>query len=162
MKTKIFLIVFFSFIALKAQSSLIIGANASLDVSAGADICADGISGTITGNGTFCGNPTEVESETEKTLPTEFALEQNYPNPFNPSTTISWQSPVGSKQTLKVYDLLGNELVTLVDEYREAGRYEVEFSKGALGNVLNLSSGIYFYKLTAGSFTETKKMTVLK
>ena len=84
MKTKIFFIVFFSLIALKAQSTLIIGANAFLDVSTGADICADSLSGTITGNGTFCGNPTEVESETDNTLPTEYALEQNYPNPFNP------------------------------------------------------------------------------
>ncbi len=89
-------------------------------------------------------------------IPEEYSLEQNYPNPFNPSTTISWQSPVGSRQTLKVYDILGNEVATLVDEYREAGRYEVEF------NASQLSSGIYFYKLTAGSFSQTKKMTIIK
>jgi len=58
------------------------------------------------------------------TLPTEYVLEQNYPNPFNPSTVISWQSPVGSQQTLKIYDILGNEVATLVDEYKPAGRYE--------------------------------------
>ncbi len=55
-------------------------------------------------------------------------LHQNYPNPFNPSTKISWQSPVGSWQTLKVYDVLGNEVATLVNEYRNAGSYEVEFN----------------------------------
>lgn len=87
---------------------------------------------------------------------TEFSLEQNYPNPFNPSTKISWQSPVASHQTLKIYDLLGNEIATLVDEYREAGRYNVEFDAS------NLASGLYIYKLTAGSFTSSKKMTVIK
>ena len=60
--------------------------------------------------------------------PTNFSLQQNYPNPFNPSTKISWQSPVSSKQTIKVFDVLGNEVATLVDEYREAGRYEVKFA----------------------------------
>ena len=93
-------------------------------------------------------------------LPSEFALNQNFPNPFNPSTKISWQSPVSSWQTLKVYDILGNEVATLVDEYREAGRYEVEF-QSAVGN-RQWASGIYFYRLTAGSFTEVKKMILSK
>ena len=69
---------------------------------------------------------TDVESGVD-VLPNNFVLEQNYPNPFNPSTTISWQSPVGSHQTLKVYDLLGNEVATLVDEYLPAGTYQVNF-----------------------------------
>ncbi|MBK7377929.1 MAG: T9SS type A sorting domain-containing protein [Ignavibacteriales bacterium] len=86
----------------------------------------------------------------------EFTLSQNYPNPFNPSTKISWQSPVGSWQTLKVYDILGNEVATLVNEEKPAGTYEVEF------NVSQLSSGIYFYKLQAGDFIATKKMIVIK
>lgn len=98
--------------------------------------------------------PTGVEDNVE--IPGDFTLEQNYPNPFNPSTRISWQSPVGSRQTLKVYDVLGNEVATLVDEYRDAGVYEVEFDAGGL------SSGVYFYKLTSGSFAETKKMIVIK
>jgi len=97
-----------------------------------------------------------TDVEDEKQIPSEFSLEQNYPNPFNPSTRISWQSSVGSHQTLKIFDLIGNEVATLVDEYREAGRYEVTFEAS------RLSSGIYFYKLTAGSFVEIKKMTVLK
>jgi hypothetical protein len=86
----------------------------------------------------------------------EFRLNQNFPNPFNPSTKISWQSPVGSHQTLKVYDVLGNEVATLVNEYRNAGSYEFDF------NTSSLSSGIYFYRLSAGSYTQTKKMTLLK
>jgi hypothetical protein len=88
--------------------------------------------------------------------PGDFKLYQNFPNPFNPTTKISWQSPVSSWQTLKVYDLLGREVATLVDEFRPAGSYEVEF------NASRLSSGIYFYKLQSGSFIETKKMIVLK
>ncbi len=97
-----------------------------------------------------------VSVEVEVTSPLTFSLEQNYPNPFNPSTTISWQSPVSSNQTLKVYDILGNEVATLVDEYKSAGSYEVEF------NASHLPSGTYFYQLRAGSFVETKKMILLK
>jgi len=99
--------------------------------------------------------------EVEVNPPYEFALEQNYPNPFNPSTKISWQSPVGGWQTLKIYDVLGNEVVTLVDEYKPAGVYEVEFSVGQ-NSILSLSSGVYFYQLKAGSFIETKKMILIK
>ncbi len=92
----------------------------------------------------------------------DFKLFQNYPNPFNPNTKISWQSPVSSWQTLKVYDVLGNEVATLVDEYREAGRYEVEFNAVGTHRGVSLPSGIYFYRLTAGSFTEVKKMVLTK
>ena len=87
---------------------------------------------------------------------TEYVLEQNYPNPFNPSTKISWQSPESSWQSLKVYDVLGNEVATLVDEYKPAGSYEVEFSAAGL------SSGMYFYKLEAGNYIETKKMILIR
>jgi hypothetical protein len=90
----------------------------------------------------------------------KYYLSQNYPNPFNPSTKISWQSPVGSWQTLKVYDILGNEVATLVDEYRNAGSYEVEFNSAS--SIKNLASGIYFYRLQAGDYVETKKMILLK
>jgi hypothetical protein len=86
----------------------------------------------------------------------EFRLFQNYPNPFNPVTSLSWQSPVSGWQTLKVYDVLGNEVATLVDEERPAGRYEEQF------NAADLTSGIYFYRLQVGNFAETKKMTLLK
>lgn len=94
--------------------------------------------------------------EDENALPAEFALNQNYPNPFNPSTKISWQSPVGSYQSLKIYDILGNEVATLVNEFRDAGVYEVEFDASGL------TSGVYFYKLQIGNNTFTKKMAVIK
>jgi len=102
------------------------------------------------------GSPVSVEDENTLQAPISFNLYQNYPNPFNPSTKISWQSSVSSHQTLKVYDVLGNEVATLVDEYRNAGSYEINF------NAIGLSSGIYFYKLQAGSFVETKKMILLR
>lgn len=85
-----------------------------------------------------------------------FNLFQNYPNPFNPATKIRWQSPVNSRQTLKIFDVLGNEVVTLVDEYKEAGRYEINFDASML------SSGIYFYQLNTGDFISMKKMILLK
>jgi hypothetical protein len=94
--------------------------------------------------------------EDESIDPNNFNLLQNFPNPFNPSTKISWQSPVGSHQTLKIYDVLGNEITTLVDEYRTAGRYEVNF------NAANLPSGVYFYRLQAGDYVQTSKMILLK
>jgi Secretion system C-terminal sorting domain len=97
---------------------------------------------------------TAVESEK---MPREnFILLQNYPNPFNPSTKISWQVPVGSWQTLKIYDVLGNEVATLVDEYKPAGSYEVEW------NASEYPSGVYFYQLTTGNYIETMKMILLK
>ena len=85
-----------------------------------------------------------------------FNLSQNYPNPFNPSTKISWQSPVSGWQTLKVFDVLGNEVATLVDEFRNSGSHDIEY------NTYKLSSGVYFYQLKAGDFVETKKMIFLK
>ncbi len=96
------------------------------------------------------------EIEAEILPPLIFSLEQNFPNPFNPITAISWESPSGSWQTLKIYDLLGNEVAILVDEYRPAGKYEIEL------DATSLPSGIYFYKLQAGNYVETKKMVLLK
>ncbi|MFA5804572.1 MAG: alpha-amylase family glycosyl hydrolase [Melioribacteraceae bacterium] len=92
------------------------------------------------------------------TIPTEFKLEQNYPNPFNPTTVISYQLSVAGHVTLKVYDILGREVATLVDEFKQAGKYNSQFS------ILNsqLSSGVYFYRLTAGDFVGIKKMILLK
>jgi hypothetical protein len=89
-------------------------------------------------------------------IPSSFKLGQNYPNPFNPSTKISWQSPVGSRQTLKIYDALGKEVATLVDEFKPAGTYEVEFDAN------KLSSGVYFYKLTIDNFSSIKKLLLIK
>ena len=94
-------------------------------------------------------------------LHAKFSLEQNFPNPFNPSTKIKYSIPsVGTRLALsvqlKVYDVLGNEVAILVNEYKPAGNYEIEF------NASKLSSGVYFYQLKAGSFVETKKMLILK
>jgi photosystem II stability/assembly factor-like uncharacterized protein len=87
---------------------------------------------------------------------TTYKLEQNYPNPFNPTTKISWQSLVSSRQVLKVFDVLGNEIAVLVDEEREAGYHSIDF------NASDLPSGVYFYQLRAGAFVETKKMLLLR
>lgn len=95
-------------------------------------------------------------AEVEFVLPLEFSVEQNYPNPFNPVTTISWQSPENGHQALVIYDVLGNEVVKLMDEVKPAGRYEVSF------NASGLSSGVYFYKVTSGKFVETRKMLLMK
>ncbi len=92
----------------------------------------------------------------EALQPNEFYLKQNYPNPFNPTTKISWQSPVSSRQLIKIYDVLGNVVATLVDEFKPAGKYDVEF------DAANLPSGIYFYKLEAGKFTSAKKMLLVR
>lgn len=100
-------------------------------------------------------NTTSV-SDGNNLQPLNFVLYQNYPNPFNPSTVITWQSAVNGYQTLKVYDVLGRELVTLVDEYLYAGKYEVVFDASGL------ASGIYFYELNAGEFREAKKFVLLK
>ncbi len=88
--------------------------------------------------------------------PSEFFLSQNYPNPFNPITTIQYQIPQLSFVTLKVYDVIGNELVTLVNEEQSLGYYSIKF------DATIFSSGIYFYQLQAGSFIETKKMVLMK
>lgn len=101
-------------------------------------------------------DPTIIEENEDENLPTEFALNQNYPNPFNPATTIQYSIPEKSNVILEVYDVLGNEVVTLVNEYLPAGTYETEFSAD------RLSSGIYFYQLHAGSFVETRKMVILR
>ena len=89
-------------------------------------------------------------------IPNNFELKQNYPNPFNPSTNIDFAIPQSSFVNLKVYDILGREAATLVNEEKPAGNYQIEF------NAANHPSGIYFYKLQAGSFTESKKMILLK
>jgi hypothetical protein len=95
-------------------------------------------------------------SENQSNLPNDYSLLQNYPNPFNPTTTISYAIPLQSFVSLKVYDILGNEVATLVNEEKQAGNYEVQF------NASNLSSGVYLYKLQAKDFTELKKMILLR
>jgi hypothetical protein len=89
-------------------------------------------------------------------MPTQFGLDQNYPNPFNPTTTISYGVPQQSMVTLKVYDILGNEVATLVNEVQQAGNHAISFDAS------KLTSGVYIYRMQAGSFTQTKKMILLR
>ncbi len=92
----------------------------------------------------------------ESLFPKTYMLSQNYPNPFNPTTTISYQIPVAGQVTLKVYDVLGREVRTLVSAKQNRGSYSVTFDAGGL------ASGVYFYRLAAGTFSESKKMIVVK
>ena len=85
-----------------------------------------------------------------------YDLKQNYPNPFNPSTTIIYQIPQSSFVTLNIYDVLGNEIETLINEEKQTSTYEITW------NAENLPSGVYFYQLKAGDFVETKKMVLMK
>ncbi|MFA7418683.1 MAG: T9SS type A sorting domain-containing protein [Melioribacteraceae bacterium] len=106
---------------------------------------------------------------TKEVIPNTFSLSQNYPNPFNPSTTIEYTIPVETRHgeslqhvSLKVYDVLGREVATLVDEYKQAGNYKVTFNMHHLSTPLEMTSGVYFYRLQAGSYNETKKLCLIK
>ena len=105
--------------------------------------------------GEINGNYTSISSNI-KNIPTEFRLYQNYPNPFNPSTRIKYSIPVDGNVKLKIYDVLGNELFSLIDEYKSVGVYELVF------NSINLPTGIYFYKISSGSNSIVKKMVLVK
>ncbi len=94
--------------------------------------------------------------EKPKEIPSNFTMSQNYPNPFNPSTKIKFTVPQAGQINLKIFNSLGQEVKTLVSEEKDIGNYEVSF------NASNLPSGIYFYKLQAGSFIESKKMILMK
>jgi hypothetical protein len=100
--------------------------------------------------------PTAVDDETGQTIPNKFTLNQNYPNPFNPTTTISYSIPKQEIVKIILYNALGEELAILVNEVKQTGNYNVEL------NATTLTSGIYFYRLQAGDFFETKKMILLK
>ncbi len=114
-------------------------------------------------NGNVYGDTTLTGVDGNKKRVFEFSLSQNYPNPFNPATTIKYTIPnvisTGGRNplvTLKVYDVLGNEVATLVNEEKPTGSYTVNFDGS------RLASGIYFYKLNAGNFVQTRKMILLK
>lgn len=97
-----------------------------------------------------------LSNEVNVGIPTKYDLSQNYPNPFNPSTKINFDLPVDGKVSLKLFDMSGREVATLVNEVKTAGYYTISF------NASNLSSGVYFYRLNAGDFTVTKKMMLVK
>ena len=98
---------------------------------------------------------TAVKEESSR-IPEKFSLSQNYPNPFNPSTDISFSVPQSGEVTLKIYDLLGREVATLINKELNAGTYSTKFEAG------NLASGVYIYRLSARNFSSTKKMVLLK
>ena len=103
------------------------------------------------------GGIVSVENNDNKsTIPSKYLLSQNFPNPFNPSTTISWQIPESGLVTLKIYDVLGREVTTLVSEELSAGKHETVFDAS------RFSSGVYFYQLKTRKFIKSKKMVLLK
>lgn len=89
-------------------------------------------------------------------IPAQYYLSQNYPNPFNPTTTINYQLPKDEHVTIKVYDMLGKEITTLVNEFKTSGNYNIKFDGS------NLSSGVYLYEIEAGNFSDTKKLVLIK
>lgn len=115
-----------------------------------------GVAGTAGQGGHEYSFPLVGINDPNTGIPKEFNLSQNYPNPFNPTTVISYALPKASFVTLKIYDISGREISTLVNEERSAGYFDVTFNAGAL------SSGVYFYKLTAGEFTQAKKLSLVK
>jgi hypothetical protein len=94
-------------------------------------------------------------ADLNKNIPS-FNLQQNYPNPFNPTTTINYSLPKAGNVKLTVYNTLGSKVATILNEYKPAGNYSVQF------NGSNIASGIYFYKIEAGQFSQIKKMILLK
>ena len=123
------------------------------------------------GNFLFYNTSNPVFVNNDETSPDGFALYQNYPNPFNPSTKIKFTVPLDERRetknvTLRVYDILGNEVATLVNEEKSSGEYEVEFNVSLLSGSVSAeggyASGVYFYQLITGSFIETKKMILIK
>jgi hypothetical protein len=108
------------------------------------------------GSGLFTAPITATSVEEESSIAKSFTLSQNYPNPFNPTTVISYQLPVTSNVALRVFDIIGREVATLVNETKEAGSYEVTF------NASKLASGMYFYRLQAGNFSAIKKLVLIK
>ena len=99
---------------------------------------------------------TGVEKPDDKTLPKEFNLYQNYPNPFNPSTTIQFALPKESFTKLEIFNILGEKVITLVSEMLSPGAYKYKWDAG------RYSSGVYFYRITAGNFIQTKKLLLMK
>lgn len=115
-----------------------------------------GTGATIQGMQSISGTNSTTENSVGSRLPEKFDLSQNYPNPFNPSTVIRYQIPEASYVSLRIYDVLGREVATLVDEAKDAGYYEAVFDASSL------SSGMYFYRMQAGEFVSVKKLMVLK
>jgi hypothetical protein len=153
----VLLILLFSSL-LYSQSSIVFDTGTIIDVGSGADINADSFTfnGINSGSGTFSHSTSAVDNGGSLKPPKEFSLSQNYPNPFNPSTAISFNLPSRTFVSLRIYDALGREVSILVSEELSAGIYVQEW------NASNLPSGVYFYRLQAGSFVNTKKLLLIK
>lgn len=124
-------------------------------------VCAGGYSGTATVTNTEMYTDSSAlvgisNQSVSSIVPSDYALLQNYPNPFNPTTTISFSIPKSGLVTLKIYNVLGKELATLVNEVKSAGSYNLNF------NATELSSGVYFYKIESGNFSDIKRMMLIK
>ena len=130
---------------LRIRNATVDAVNVKVHANSGPDIIFE-VNGIITG----------VESETNCNLPDKFTLYQNYPNPFNPTTIIKYHLPQTSFVSLRIYDIIGKEVKTLVNERQDVGDHSLTI------DVHNLSSGVYFYRIEAGSFVETKKFVVMK
>ena len=100
--------------------------------------------------------PEEAIESPKPGVPERFSLDQNYPNPFNPLTVIRYQLPVQSRVTLKIYDVLGQEVATLVNEIQDAGFKSVKWNAGSM------ASGMYMYRIVAGTYSEVRKMMIIK
>lgn len=111
---------------------------------------------SIPGNIYELANPSIGIQNISSEIPGAFSLKQNYPNPFNPETNIQFSLPKSEFVSIKVYDILGKEIASLVNEQKPAGTYQVDYK------AMNLTSGVYFYKMQAGAFTDIKRMTLLK
>lgn len=125
------------------------------DVSVKSDFCAVNALKNVDGGGGI-ENPENLTMIQNNSLPAEFSLKQNFPNPFNPTTNIQYDLPKNEFVKIKIYDLLGREIMSLVNEFKNAGRYVISF------NASQFASGVYFYKIQAGEFSDIKRMVLIK
>ncbi len=158
MKSIIITLTFIIICSASGQSILTLDAGTTMGVLTGADLCANTIngSGIIYGGGTVCGGLVAVEPGAQIEIPQTYGLSQNYPNPFNPVTKILYQLPEASVVRISVYDILGQEAAVLVNSQQQAGYYSLWFDASML------ASGVYIYKIEAGSFVKSMKMSVIK
>jgi hypothetical protein len=146
--------------AADAKTAIQLNANEAIATVKLADKAAAGSSVSIATDMTDITGAAISSDVAVASLPTEFSLMQNYPNPFNPSTKIEYSLEKAAQVSLKIYNVLGNEVATLVNGRQEAGRYTVPFNTNT--GTLSLSSGVYFYRLETGSFVSTKKLILMK
>lgn len=153
-------------LVLSSSGGIMVGSSIVACVSIGQSVIGNSTSSSYAiGLGLYaldsCGVPTDVETETDAPIPNTFALNQNYPNPFNPSTTITFDLPKRSHISLVVFNSLGQEVRRLANSELPAGTHRVIWD-GRADNGSLVASGIYFYKLFAEDFSQTRKMLLLK